>query len=120
MMRDMELIRKILLVLEEAPTGYAPSDLKVDGYDEETVGHHVHLMGQGGLLDVIDVSAQQDSSPTALPLSITWKGHEFIASAKEPAVWKRGVELAKKAGSSALPVLIKALTEAALERMRLQ
>jgi hypothetical protein len=119
MTRDMELVRKILLALEAEPTGYAPQGFTVEGYDDETIGHHVRLMGQGGLLEVVEISAQQDSSPTALPQSITWEGHEFIASAKEPAVWKRGLELSKKAGSAAFPVLMKALTEAALERMRI-
>lgn len=60
---DMEIVRKIPLGLRDAPTGYAPSDFNVDGYDTETIDDHVHLLGGGGLFTAVDMTSQQDSGP---------------------------------------------------------
>lgn len=43
MQRDMELIRKILMVIEQAPTGYAP-ELEIEGYSSTQVGYHAYLL----------------------------------------------------------------------------
>lgn len=77
MEREMELVRKILLTLAEHPHGHAPKQLVIEGYDDETIGYHVFLMGQGDLLDVAVVTGLSSPSPVAIPVSITWKGYEF-------------------------------------------
>jgi hypothetical protein len=70
MKRDMDLVRSILIAMEEHAEGYAPSRLAIEGYDEETVLHHVYLMKQGGLITAHDIHSHQASSPMALPESI--------------------------------------------------
>jgi len=42
MKRDLDLIRKMVLAMEEAPTGYAPEPL-FDGYTPAQVGYHAYL-----------------------------------------------------------------------------
>jgi len=49
MKRDMELIRKMVLAVEDAPTGFAPHPLKIAGYTKEQVGYHAYLMVDHGL-----------------------------------------------------------------------
>ena len=48
MKRDMELIRKLVLALENEPTGYAPENLNIEGYTSEQVGYHAYLMIDAG------------------------------------------------------------------------
>ena len=117
MTRDMELVRKILLMMEADPHGFAPDPFVVEGYDEETTLHHAYLMAQGELIAADDLGGFGDSSPMAHPITITWKGHEFIGAAKDDDVWHRASSLARKAGSASFVVLTKALTEVAMDRM---
>jgi len=87
MTRDMDLVRQILLAMAACEHGFAPDPLTIVGYDQETVGHHVWLMEQGGLVTAAQITAQEDPSPTALPESITWDGHEFLDAVGNETVW---------------------------------
>jgi hypothetical protein len=80
--RDMELIRKLVLALEGAPTGYAPDDLEIEGYTDEQVGYHAHLMIDAGLATGSDTTHMGSSSPEAMLTSLTWAGHEFADAAR--------------------------------------
>jgi hypothetical protein len=48
MKRDMDLVRKILLQIEEHPHGFAPNYLAIEDYTQEQIGFHVLLMGEAG------------------------------------------------------------------------
>lgn len=50
MKRDMDLVRKILMALEDNPTGYFKDEMTIDGYTEEDVGYHCYLLLQAGLV----------------------------------------------------------------------
>lgn len=89
MKRNLELVRAILLAMEDAPHGFAPHPFTIAGYDDETIGHHIWLMAQGGLVTAVPVTAQQDPSPTAMPESITWEGHEFLDAVRNDTVWRK-------------------------------
>ena len=89
MKRDMELVRQILVQIEEHEHGMAPRSLTIDGYTQEQIGYHVHLMGQAGLLKVADVSHFGSTSPEAIATRMTWAGHEFLDAARSDTVWQR-------------------------------
>jgi hypothetical protein len=46
----MDLVREIHLALEQHPHGFAPDELRIDGFTEEQVGYHAYIMGQAGLI----------------------------------------------------------------------
>lgn len=85
MKRDMELIRKMAMAIEEGPSGHAPDNLGIDGYASEQIGYHAHLMMQAGLADGIEMTAFGDRSPAAVLQSLTWQGHEFVRKSREIA-----------------------------------
>jgi len=89
MKRDLELVRKILLAMEAHDAGFAPDHFTIAGYDQEVIGHHVWLMGQGALVTAVDVTAMGDRSPVALPGSITWTGHDFLDTVRNETVWSK-------------------------------
>ena len=109
MKRDMDLVRKILFQMEEAEGGYADNDFAVDGYDEDAVGHHVWLMEQAGLVTAADMTAQQSPSPVALPLSITWEGHEFLENVRSDTVWQQVKRTIQEKGGGLSFDLVKAV-----------
>ncbi|MGB2985731.1 MAG: DUF2513 domain-containing protein [Phycisphaerae bacterium] len=88
MKRNMDLVRKILLVLEEHEHGFAPKKLQIEGHSNEEVAFHVHLMGEAGLLEVYDDTSFDGTSPEAIPAHITWNGYEFLDAARSPSIWE--------------------------------
>jgi hypothetical protein len=114
MERDMELVRKILLTLARHPHGHAPEKLVIEGYDDEEIGFHVFIMGQGELLDVAVVTAFGAPSPRAVPGSITWKGYEFLDSVRNDTVWKRvKAMVVNKGGGASMEVVTSPATDVA-------
>lgn len=97
MKRDMDLVRQILLVLEDHEHGHPPATIDLPGYTEEAVGYHLMLMGEAGLLVVTETTCFNDPSPQAIVTRMTWAGHEFVANARNETVWKKvnGLVIAK-------------------------
>lgn len=98
MKRDMDLVRKILLVLEQHEHGYAPKQLEIEGCTDEQIHFHVWLMGDGGLLRVSDSSHGAGASPRAIPVSIVWEGYEFLEAAREDTMWEKAKSTISEAG----------------------
>ncbi len=110
MKRDLELIRKMVLAIEEAPTGYAPQ-LSFDGYTKSQVGYHAYLLVDAGLARGHDVSAMGSEGPEAMITSLTWAGHEFAEAARDDTRWQKAMGLVRdKGGSVTLGVLTQLLT----------
>src|SRR3990170_5270158 len=89
MKRDMDLVRKILMVCADHPHGFAPRELKIEGYSEEQIGDHVYLMTQAGLVKGADVTTRGSDSPEAVVSSITWEGHEFLEASRDEGLWSK-------------------------------
>jgi Hypothetical protein (DUF2513)/Restriction endonuclease len=90
MKRDLSLIRKLVLMVEDAPTGWAPK-LAVDEYSESQVGYHAHLLVEAGLARGVDVTTHGSEGPQALITSLTWAGHEFAELARDDDRWNKAL-----------------------------
>lgn len=109
MKRDMDLIRSIMLWIEAQPEGHNWGwKIAIDGHTDEEIGFHVHLLGQAGLLAVAEATSSDSTSPSAVPISITWTGFEFIEAAKDDTVWAK---VRKKVLTPAGGVAFKLLAE---------
>jgi len=89
MKRNMELVRLILLAMDKHEHGFAPPDFTIAGYDQEVIGHHVWLMAQGDLITAVVTTAMGDPSPVAMPVTITWTGHDFLEAVRNDTVWSK-------------------------------
>jgi hypothetical protein len=78
MKRDMDLVRKIVLMLEDHPSGSAPES-KIDGYTEEEIGYHLYLLVDAGLADG-DIIRVGNETPVAIINSLKSAGHDFAES----------------------------------------
>lgn len=85
MQRNWELIRKILLKLEEQPEALGCLDSDIKGYPPETVAYHYHILHQAGLIRAQDASTCQGFDMYAQ--SLTWAGHEFLDNIRNDTVW---------------------------------
>ena len=111
MKRDMDLIRKIVLTLEEAPTGYAPENLQIEGYTDEQIGYHAYLMIDAGLATGGHTDISGASSPFGFLNNLTWAGHEFAEASRDETRWKKAMGIVQdKGGSVTVSVLTQLLT----------
>jgi hypothetical protein len=102
MTRDMDLVRQILLTMARHERGYAPQPLTIDGYEQDTIGHHVWLMREGGLITAADDRVFQQPGPTAIAESVTWAGHDFLDAVRSDTVWSK-VKVQMKERAVSLP-----------------
>lgn len=108
MKRDMDLIRRILLYVEENGTydGIHSPQITVDGYSSEQIGYHVHLMTVGGLLDITDdTTTLGDPTYYYLIGGMTWDGHDFLDSIRDDGVWNHTREAIKSMASVPFDVI---------------
>ena len=102
MERDLELIRKIFLCLEEMPGRGEDLDLSFEGYDEKVVVYNMDLAIQAGLVEG-NVRWAADTSDIFWwsIQSLTWDGHDFLNSVREEHVWKATQDKVASAGLTA-------------------
>ncbi len=104
---DMDLARAILREMEDHPHGFAPPKIHVEGYSDEQIGYHIYSLGEAGLLKTSDVTSMASPSPYAIPVSMTWAGHQFLMAARNDSIWRKAVSSMTKAGLSLSFELLK-------------
>ncbi|ACX82568.1 Uncharacterised protein [Aggregatibacter actinomycetemcomitans] len=88
MKRNWDLIRKILIKLEEkADSTSWLQDNEIKGYDTQTIAYHYKLLTDAGLIKSVDMSSMNEISYAAL--SLTWQGHEFLDKIRNDSVWNK-------------------------------
>ena len=111
MKRDLDLVRKLLIYLEEKPNDQMIKDLELDGYDESTIKYQFILMDEVGLIrcERSVSSTTPDRVIQDYPFSLTWQGHEFLEAARNDTFWEKAKSLLATE-SGAIPVeVLKAL-----------
>ena len=88
MKRNWDLIRKILIKLEEKADNTSwLQDNEIKDYDSQTVAYHYKLLTNAGLIESIDMSSMNEMSYAAI--SLTWQGHEFLDKIRNDSVWNK-------------------------------
>ena len=81
----MDLIRKILLKMEEYPGPDGPPDIELENYSHEEIHHHLRLLAEAGFIIAENVSGL--GSIDQMPERITWEGYEFLDAARNENIW---------------------------------
>lgn len=111
MKRDMDLIRKLVLAIEDDPTGYAPRDIEIDEYTPEQISYHEFLLMDAGFAEGERVDAMNSRGPEVVLTNLTWAGHEFADAARDDKRWKKAMAVVQeKSGSVTVSVLTQLLT----------
>lgn len=106
MKRDMDLIRKMILAIENSPHGRAPDGLKIDGYSEEQVGYHAYLLVDSGLAEGVDFAHMGSAGPESRITRLTWDGHDFADACRDESTWAKARATVKdKVGSVTFDVM---------------
>ncbi len=107
MKRDMDLIRRLLLEIEQRSDGFTGLTLKLEGVDRKTIGYHLKIMNQGKL-----VHAYEGTSSAGLafrPAGLTWDGHEFLDKIRDESTWTKAKAIAVEKGAGLSFDVLKAL-----------
>jgi hypothetical protein len=113
MKRDFDLIRKILIEVQNLAPNQRLESIEVEGYDDEIVNAHASLLIDAGLMEgsKIAFSGQYIVSARAL----TWAGHDFIEAAMKDTLWEKAKTKIKESGSAmTIDVLKEVLKSLAL------
>ena len=109
MKRDLDLIRAILLAIEQDPGRY--SDPEVQGATEDELRGHVELLVDAGLV------TPRPATPANKYLfaghRLTWAGHEFLSTAREEKRWALAKKTGELAGGISFEVLTSVLSKLA-------
>ncbi len=108
MNRNMDLVRDLLLAIENDPkldgktvnVLNQPSDIGITDFTLEEIEYHLVMLIDQGLVD--------GKITPQMPIifsKLTWQGHDFIDAIRDPDVWQRTKEGAKKAGGFSLELL---------------
>ena len=118
MKRDMDLVREILLRIEDTP-GFAPKNIEVEGHSEESVGYHIYLLIDAGFVEGIETTHIGSNGPTGFARRMTWEGHEFLDAAREPGRWDTVKTAIGKIGGATLPIWATLLEHLMLDTLGL-
>lgn len=100
MKRDMELVRKILLFIENENTDYFDTP-KIDGYTSEEVSYHIKLLHEEGMVEAEDCS--DDDGLNWMVSMMTMSGHDFLDASRNVTIWNQAMTHFKK---NAIPFTI--------------
>ena len=114
--RNMDLVRTILMRIEESPSG-ATQPFGIAGFTPEQIGYHAHIMMENGLIEGIDITTMHSNGREVVPQSLTWKGHEFLDLARDQKRWNQAKTTIAKTGSAPISVWMKVLNDLILKEL---
>ena len=122
MKRDQDLVRQLLLLIENH--GVEPlkgRTVKLDGHEYVEIMAHLNLLSDANF--IVAEHSRSSTNPdrliaTEVIFDLTWKGHEYLDSIRDPKVWKQTKAISKKAGSVSFEFLVEIAKGVAREALR--
>ncbi|TWU05995.1 DUF2513 domain-containing protein [Stieleria varia] len=102
MIRDMDLIRKILLAIRDHDGRPSASEVQtlINDTDNGVYGYHIALLLQGGMMTGVDTGPRKDRYGVST-LALTWAGQDFADNIVDDRVWVSAKEKLNDAGLNA-------------------
>ena len=109
MKRDMDLMRAMLLRIEEC-SDVPPKMLHVDDFDDLhadpfVISLHVELMNDAGLIEVFDSNVEPDGFKDFAISRLTLAGYEYLAAIRNRKVWVRVKKKIEFLGGATLDII---------------
>lgn len=95
MKRDFDLIRKILLYVEENQNDNSIMINKLEDYENFTIVFHCKLLKEKGYLEGKAQECLTPGDDDFQCFGITYEGYEFLDKIRDTSVWKKIKEYAK-------------------------
>lgn len=116
MRRDMDLIRTILLNVEDHPLVLSTDSYNPTWTTQELL-YHAKLIDQAGLAEVAFIK-KDDTVACACIGELTWQGCDFIDTVRSETLWaKVKTTIATSLGSASFNVLTQVASRLALDQL---
>ncbi|HQL95572.1 MAG TPA: DUF2513 domain-containing protein [Candidatus Hydrogenedentes bacterium] len=119
MQRDMDLIRKMLMDLEDGGNRAWEGRDRKDPEHAARVKYHAFVLVDAGYAQGVDVTGLGSAHPESELTSLTWAGHEFLDAARDEGRWKQAKALGAGVGGMAVSVLKELLVSLAKKQLGL-
>ncbi len=122
LIRDMDLIRELMLKIEGGDRIFnvlshevaaaigVPTEEARTHEEAEKLRYHLDLLVKGGFIEVTDYIGGVTEVE-----AITWEGHDFLDSIRDPVVWAKTKDGIKSAGGFTFD-LLKALAKGFIKK----
>lgn len=117
MKRDMDLIRKMILLIEDSPEGWAPQPIQIEGYNEEQIDYHAYLLIDAGLAKGETISLMDSAAPKGMLHYLTWAGHDFADACRNETIWNQAKRMVKEKAGTVTFELLKELLVSLLRKV---
>lgn len=116
MKRRLDLLRTVLLRVEEAAPGSNLLELGIEEADFAELAHHAELLVEAGLLQAQISYLERSPVPVYVAVErLTWAGHEFVDLARNEECWKQVLaRVARGTGATSFEIVRALLHEAHL------
>lgn len=113
MKRDLDLIRKILLKIEDSNVDEALTNIQIEGHEHDETAYHISLLKSAGFIEGEILYEIGSGVPSAYMIfGMTWEGHDFLDACRNEKIWVKAKEKLKTVGDEVpLEVLKKVLIE---------
>lgn len=112
MKRDMDLVRLILLKIEEEYRTTAIQNLSVDGYDMATIAYHCMIMNEAGLISSYKPLYADNDIYSFGVGPLTWEGNDYLDKVRDNSIWKKTKDILTKKGLPLIFDTIKVVSTA--------
>ena len=107
--RDLELVREILIEVENVAGG-GPKSFDASKVDIIKF-RHVELLKMAGLLD----SNKFNETASKLKVQLTWDGHDFLDAIKDQSIWNKTKAKLKEVGGTAPFDIVKSVASGVIQ-----
>ncbi len=109
MKRDMDLMRNILLRIEER-SDVPPKKLYIDDFtdlhkDIFVISLHIDLLCDAGLIEVFDSNVEDDGVKNFSITRLTLSGYEYLDAIRNVKVWRNVKKKVEYLGGAGLEIL---------------
>lgn len=101
----MDLIRKILMKIEENESDDSLQSMQIDGFSDDQIAYNIYLLKDAGLIDGTVLFGMGSIKPQGYAIfRLNWKGHEFIDACRDEGRWAKAKTIFKDAGGVSFDV----------------
>ena len=111
MRMEIDLIRELLLKIEECTDREGLSHVDIPGYSQDQIAYHVYLLNDAGFINA--VLFDTSTIPEAYVIhGLTWDGQNFLKNVQSNTIWNQVKERAGQLGGEASIMILGRLAEA--------
>jgi hypothetical protein len=112
MVRDFELVRKLLFYFEEKNDALSIENPVIEGYEPLVIRYHCRLLYDVGFLRCEPIkSRSSDRVINVLPFELTWDGHEFLEKIRSDTTWNKIKSFSQAKGVALTFSVVSGLTK---------